>query len=1061
MVPDEKSPNSSDGLALDSSTLRIRRARFHLSYSSVTPSCDKKILMACSNSFNQLSVWIFLFFTFLIPVFLTQTTTVLAEALDEGEVAWSYHLRGQHERAIGAAEEILSRIPNHVRATSVLLISWLEEDQEESVRNWIDKCTEHPSSAGNCLIGEAIFAAHTERLTVADSLWTSALDWYVARGDSLGELVTREQMALGMIVTGRSQEAIVQLERVAILAENQEQELALAFVHLNMGRAQVRTRQMEEATAHLQTALAEATRLEAFQWQGDAAIALSVISRLRMDLDEAMSFRQDALIAYEKAGSVSGQARSRHYIATIHIFRGELTQAMGMLQNALALAREAKAADVESGCLGDLAGLNYLLGDFERATKLYQEALRLIDNPHRRGWIQVNLGSILAFQGRHEEALSYYQGALTVMREVGDVRTEAKVLQGIGQSYCELEEYSRGLARLDEAVALAREASLPMEEAYALHFKGHGLLDQGQLEEATEALDEASRIAENTGYFDILESTYLGQAMVARARGDHETALKHLEEAVAVIMAVRRLSGGSTSVQSGYFSQAGKSFSELVDLLYEMHQEAPQRGLGSQAFHVAQTAKARSFLDLLAEAEVDLRCRAEVSYQERETELLSAIAAQEQRKVNAPSDSVAYLEAEMTRLENQLDLLEAQLREADPRYTELRYPQPCTMEEAQQKVLVDGELLLEFYLGSKASYVWAVSPTSFGFYQLPPREEIETQVHRLLPMLQDFNLLGEHAGYYVPAARQLYLSLLAPAAAEIATARRLVIAPDGILHYLPYEALLSDEYSGQDFADLPYLVHKVDIAYVPSLTTLTRLRVGSSQSASFTEMLLVGDPSLPTADEGSVFAQVAGATSLAPVPYVAEEMAGVMAMIPAERCRVLRGGDASLTAVRLACSEGPYRYVHFATHGLFNEHRPQYSGLVLSPDRNAGDDGFLATAEIFALDLECDQVVLSACSSALGERIDGEGVVGLTRAFMYAGARSVIAALWDVPGSSTATFMSDFYNQIATTRAGDRIHALAETKRRMICGAIDNSQVNATTAHPTFWAAFVFNGDGD
>jgi CHAT domain-containing protein len=173
---------------------------------------------------------------------------------------------------------------------------------------------------------------------------------------------------------------------------------------------------------------------------------------------------------------------------------------------------------------------------------------------------------------------------------------------------------------------------------------------------------------------------------------------------------------------------------------------------------------------------------------------------------------------------------------------------------------------------------------------------------------------------------------------------------------------------------------------------------------------------------------------------------------------VLAGADADLAHLRGSAAKGPYRYVHFATHGVFNETRPQYSGLVLGPGE--GDDGFLTTAEVFTLELDCDQVVLSACSSALGEQVTGEGLVGLTRGFLFAGARSVVAALWDVSGASTAAFMREFYGLLAGGGDNDRAGALAEVKRRLLLEGSEDSGRQGTICHPYFWAAFVLNGEG-
>jgi CHAT domain-containing protein len=429
------------------------------------------------------------------------------------------------------------------------------------------------------------------------------------------------------------------------------------------------------------------------------------------------------------------------------------------------------------------------------------------------------------------------------------------------------------------------------------------------------------------------------------------------------------------------------------------------------------------------------------------------------------------IEAEIARLEQEMDLLEAELRQADPRYAELRYPRPSTLAEVQDQVLEAGELLLEYALGDSASYLFAVTKTSFRFCRLPARPTLEAQVHQLLPMLRDYNILGDDPTYFVAAACTLGRNVLAPVLAELTRADEVIIAPGGILHYLPFEALLIDAHASPEsatpsrskFADLPYLALVADVAYVPSVSALARLRAGASTAGTTptADLLLVGDPEPPPTGEQSIFAQAVGSGATVALPHGAEEIAGLRSLYPGPRSVVLSKAKATLAEIKRGSERGPYRFVHFAAHGIFNEQRPQYSGLLLSSDDTTGDDGFLTTTEVFGLDLECEQVVLSSCASALGEHVSGEGLVGLTRGFMYAGAQSVLAALWDVAGWSTAAFMADFYTDLARTPDHDRVHALAEAKRRMIKGNSDTAgaQGEITLAHPYFWAAFVLMGD--
>jgi CHAT domain-containing protein len=292
-----------------------------------------------------------------------------------------------------------------------------------------------------------------------------------------------------------------------------------------------------------------------------------------------------------------------------------------------------------------------------------------------------------------------------------------------------------------------------------------------------------------------------------------------------------------------------------------------------------------------------------------------------------------------------------------------------------------------------------------------------------------------------------------------------IIAPSGILHYLPFEVLLTDTVAAQRpdlrFADLPYLLRQVDVSYIPSVSALARLRgtAADASPSSRSALLLVGDPLQPNADQLSVMARLVLGDEAAPLTYASEEMNQIRAMVGGQDSRILQGTSATAANVQLAGQTGPYRFVHFTVHGVFNERRPQYSGLLLSRDVQHAHDGFVTTGEVFGWNLECDQVVLSACASALGEHIGGEGLVGLTRGLLFAGARSVVSALWDVSGQVSWLFMSEFYRELAGQDGKDRAHCLAAAKRRMITGAVDSAALDVVLAHPFCWAAFVMSGD--
>jgi CHAT domain-containing protein len=284
----------------------------------------------------------------------------------------------------------------------------------------------------------------------------------------------------------------------------------------------------------------------------------------------------------------------------------------------------------------------------------------------------------------------------------------------------------------------------------------------------------------------------------------------------------------------------------------------------------------------------------------------------------------------------------------------------------------------------------------------------------------------------------LFEALLGPLAHELGAASRLIVAPDGLLHYLPFDALLVEGVAAAPprggFATLPFLVRRTVVMYAPSASALAALRVpggGQRAGADRRELLLVGDPG------------PAGA------PGAGDELRWLGRRFPREATVALTGRDATCRRLADTLRSLTFRYIHIAAHGRFNGDRPLLSGLVLADDAGASE-AVLTAHDVLALPLDCDLVMLSACSSALGERTSGEGISGLTRAFMHAGARNVAATLWDVSGPKAAALADLFYAELQRDAARGPARALAAATRR----ALDTPSLS----HPSVWASVVLTG---
>ncbi len=542
--------------------------------------------------------------------------------------------------------------------------------------------------------------------------------------------------------------------------------------------------------------------------------------------------------------------------------------------------------------------------------------------------------------------------------------------------------------------------------------------------------------------------------------------------------------------------------------------EGQSLAYAAEAFRVVEQGRARSLLDMLSEmggaptegvpAELLKRKIANLDRQHEIAQDLSGVSLTGE----PPKDSVDKLEDELEKLSTEYDSIENDIRRANPRYGALTAAQPLTLAEVQQQVLDDGTILAEYSLGRESSYLWVVSKTGVSLIRLPGREEVEKRAAAFRDQIVPQSLrrsIVELAGgtrgiggggsderglgvgnaavapqavaAYAAAAHALYQTVLAPAAPLVGSNRLLVVA-DGALNYVPFEALVTAPGGGADYSVLPYLVKTNEVIYAPSASVVAAVRQQSGAARAATAgMLVVADPVFDAADARAAKAQtsqagaarnfsvdaavadVSGASAPASGSFRLSRLAGTRTEAQEIGKLARAGGLAPEIWLDLDANEGnlrtrdlsKYSVVHVATHGLLNTERPQFTGVVLSLVGNANADGFLRTDEIFNLRLGARLVMLSACETGLGRERRGEGVIGLTRAFMYAGAPTVGVSLWSVGDKSTAELMSDFYRRLLTKQSPGPASAMRAAQQSMIAGKRYSA--------PFYWAPFVLVGD--
>jgi CHAT domain-containing protein len=532
------------------------------------------------------------------------------------------------------------------------------------------------------------------------------------------------------------------------------------------------------------------------------------------------------------------------------------------------------------------------------------------------------------------------------------------------------------------------------------------------------------------------------------------------------------------------------------------------------AFRISEQSRARSLLDLLSETnaavtqgippELLKRKQDNLDGQQEIAEALTGISLATDSEKKKPSD----LESALEKLQTEFEEIENQIRTASPRYASLTAGKPLSLAEVQSGVLDEQTVLLEYSLGRDASYLWAVTKSAVSLYKLPARQVLDklaTDLRgQLIPSKLQRRIVGidvmadsqrglgvsttpfaEDAAAFVTASSALYKAAVEPAG-KVLGEKRLLIVGDGALNYVPFEALVKSPESA-DYSSLPYLIKSNEVIYAPSASVVGVIKQqnnnregramliladpvfnsndarakGAAPSANANETRGLGIQSALTDVTGQDAAATAGSTKMQGLPLA--RLTGTRT--EAEQIVKLAktsGAQADLW-LDLDANEGnietrdvtKYRIVHIATHGLLNAERPQFTGLVLSLVGNKTEDGFLRTDEVFNLRLGSPLVMLSACETGLGKEKRGEGVMGLTRAFMYAGAPTVGVSLWSVADKSTAELMTDFYKRLLGSPIGPAAVSPSAAMRDAQLAMIAGKKYSA----PFYWAPFVLVGD--
>ena len=806
--------------------------------------------------------------------------------------------------------------------------------------------------------------------------------------------------------------------------------------------------------------------------------------RTRESYQQATEKYEAALTIWQNLNDKLMEAFTHHEVGMIYGDIGLYQKAIDSHSRAAALYKDLKLPRDEASVLVNIGWVFGELGDTQNRLAMYDRAAAIYRTVGDVDLVLLsNFGSTYAKLGQYQRALEIHLQVLEKRRVTDDYLGLGITLRNIGSCYENLGDKQKALNSYQESLVFARKAGNHFYTATTLSHLGLIYESLGQKDKALDYLNQTLKLRRTINDRKGIAITLFNLARLERDRSNLSESRKHIEEALQITEELRA-QVVSQQLRATYFASVQQYREFYIDLLMRLHKETPSQKLIETAFNASETGRARSLLELLREASTEIRHDVDPNLLAREHKLAETIADKAQSQMRLLSrehteEQAKAIAKELADLTTDYEQVQAQIRQASPQYAALVQPVPLAVDEIQRKVLDRETLLLEYSLGEEKSFLWAVTPDAIKTYELPNRAAIEPLARKVYELLTARNAsvsketieqrrrrLDVADAEYAKAAANLSQILLGPVAAELKN-KRLLIVSDGVLQFIPF-AGLPDPVS----TDSQALVVNHEIVTVPSASVVALLRQETANRKPAPRALAVfADPVFSDNDPRVSIAQLAhskpaekdsgadvlrsmtesGLTGLRRLRFSRQE---------ADEIARLALNDSKLEAVdfeanrKLATSAelGQYRVVHFATHGLINNQHPELSGIVLSlvDEKGQPQNGFLRLYDLYNLNLSADLVVLSACQTALGKEIKGEGLVGLTRGFMYAGAPRVVASLWQIDDRASAEFMKRFYHGMLV----EKLSPAAALRAAQI-----SMQKDKRWNAPHYWAAFTLQGE--
>lgn len=831
---------------------------------------------------------------------------------------------------------------------------------------------------------------------------------------------------------------------------------------------------------------------------------LSAAYNILGDWELASGYCKQVITMRKELRDWQGVASTLNLLGTVYDKLGRSQEALKQYEEALTILNQQSnltlvARRTQAASLNNMGFVYATLGDTTLALDYFLQALpkrREIQDVSGEGSTLLNIGHIYTKIGQPEEGLKYYEQAQKAAKLTQSEWGEAYCLMYSGQALTLMGKVQEALKQYLVALDAFRKANDRQAEASVLNEIAAIFATQGNTTAAREKYENALTIWRSLQDPHGKAATLYGVAQLERSQGNFTAAQERAAEAIKIVEDLRT-KVTSQNLRTSYLSSIRDYYDLDIDLLMQLHKSQPTEGFDKVAIQISEQSRSRSLLESLGEVGKEIQQGVAPALLEKARSLSSQIEAKSQKLIalnngKQQESEIGSAEKELQALISQYKNVEETIRAQSPAYAALTQSQPLSLKEIQQQVLDSDTLLLEYAFGEDRSYLWLVSQTGIESFELPKRAVIEAaarEVYRLVST-RDADSPEIARQFWLEAAKLSHM-VLAPVEAKL-TDKRLVVVSEGALQYVPFSILpvqsdklisalsLPNDNTGQPAraASLhpTLLLEKNEIISLPSASVLAVLRKELKLRKQPNKLIAVfADPVYSKNDDRFLgynarvatntgqpqnrslertsrdFLDSKGRWNLHRLDNSLDEAKAIQSLTTSGEAMIALDFQASRANV-INSSLGNYRIIHFATHGLLNSQHPDLSGIVLSLVNEKGEvqDGFLRLNDVYNLKLSADLVVLSACETALGNNIRGEGLVGLTRGFMYAGTARILASLWKVDDQKTAELMRRFYENLLKQKL--------PASKALRVAQLAMWEQNRKSA-PFYWAAFVLQGE--